>query len=406
MGMRKARNSVVAILAAAVFAVLAMPVAADENDAAQGFAFPAWVYEQPLPAWLFTVDEFPDWFFDLEEEPVWFRQIDRIPAWFFTITEIPDWFFPDRAVAVAPTPTPAEPDDPTTPAETVLDPSVPDSEPLEYLHRQGVIMYEHYLGGGEVLISSVPNGMITDSEVFLFFPIEYFMLMRGGEFVAAELGMTVTENGHYTLIELDEDYGVWDVLNIVFSFTIAAQPVNDLVHYTVPVGFSFAEVLHNGMAQHIPNPHIFELGDDGEYQFTIVSENYETMYTVSIVLDTTPPAIVFGRTVNGEHTPLALTVDGNYSLYAPIIFEVTDLTEYTIQVARNREIIFAHNNTLTQPGRYQVLVVDAAGNFSLYTFRIAYVMDVPTVWIIVITVGLFAALVIYLVRNRKKIRVR
>ncbi|MDR2531971.1 MAG: hypothetical protein LBC82_03920 [Oscillospiraceae bacterium] len=393
--MRKNQNKVKscgvkAIIMAAVITVSLIAgvftvIAAEERS------LPDWVFsgEHPVPSWLYGVDELPDWFYELPSEPVWYRQIDRIPAWFYTITEIPDWFYPPEENETPEAEPSDEPDDIEFP-----DPEIPD-EPERNFYSYSVL-------GGQTLVASVPKGMITNDDVFLDFPSPLLIIMRGDTFVPFSPVEPITGNGEYRVVMVENPEVE------VFNFTIANGAVNFLNAFTAPEGFTIVEVLFDGQSQQISNEKRFATDTDGDYRFTITDSSFETVYTVNITLRTTPPALIFSRIAkDNEIVELEWSEEGNDAFEGPIVFSSDEINEYTISVLYNRTPINTPNNhTLIEAGRYHITAVDTAGNSTQYTFRILYVMDVPTGWVIAIVAILLTALIIYLARNRKKVRIR
>jgi len=360
-------------------------------SAANNRELPAWVFggNQPIPDWLYSVDELPDWFYDLPSEPTWYRQIDRIPAWFYTITEIPDWFYP----------APGEEMPAINPEDEPVIPGVPEPEvPAEPEFK----IYEYRFGENEKLTTNIPKGIITDDRVILDFTPGTLGITQNGDFISYRLGDYLTESGKYTLVLAS------DFVTEVFDFTIVSTPVNFLSAYTVPEDFTIVEALFAGTSRQIPNNKSFEMNSDGDYQFTITDKDFETVYTVSLTLKTAPPVLTFSRlTEDGEKIEVEWTEEGGDAFEGPIVYSSSEIDDYTISVTYNRSAINTPgNHTLRESGRYRINVVDAAGNTAQYTFRIIYIMDVPTGWIIAISAILLAALTAYLIRYRIKARVR
>jgi len=381
--------------------------------------FPDWVLEQPMPNWMFEVDEFPDWFFELEQEPVWFHQITRLPAWFFTITEIPDWFFPEEGEEPE-YPYYYDPEDPDYDYEypeedypeepgyyDPEDPGYYDPEDFDGLDPEREPptperrMYETSIGGGLSVFSSVPNGMITNGPVYLVFSSELVTLTRNGMFHPHTPGEPLEAGGIYALTMQTEDFLSVDVL----SFRIITVPVNDLISFNAPYGFVLSEVILDGISLLITDPRGFETLWDGVYEFTVSSARFGTTYEVTVTKDTVPPQLIFTQLGGGgEMEAVYISVEGNSAFEGPVIFSGEE--GYILHITLGRDVITPLHNILTEPGRYNITVTDIAGNTSFYSFRILYVMNFPTVWVIIITSALAIWLAVYLVKNRMKARVR
>jgi hypothetical protein len=260
--------------------------------------------------------------------------------------------------------------------------------------------YEFNLGGDAILTSNIPNGMITNGPVVLQFPTGEVSIQRNGIPFPYIPGTAIEMGGEYTLFVVVAYQWVE-----TFRFRVVTIPVNDLVEFAAPEGFVLTEVLHNGIPQVIADPHVFLITDDGDYQVTFAGG--DSVHTAQVTVDRETPRLVFMRMLgDGRMEEIFVSPEGDSAFEAPVTFTPMGDRAYTLQVVFNRAAINPAPTTLTEPGRYHITVTDAAGNQAVYTFRILYIMDVPTVWIIVIASLLIAALGIYLVHNRMTVRVR
>ncbi|MCL2500717.1 MAG: hypothetical protein FWE90_10365 [Defluviitaleaceae bacterium] len=263
--------------------------------------------------------------------------------------------------------------------------------------------YETVIGTDEILFSNVPNGMITNDPVFLMFPMENVSITRNGLPFAYIPGTPIETAGQYVVSVTMELQLRLDV----HHFRIVTTPVNDLVEFTAPDGFIIEEALIDGIAMQITDPRVFPVFDDSEYRLTFAREG--TRYTVTVRIKRTPPQLVFMRMLETGHMQeIFISEDGDSFFEGPIAFAPHEQGDdvFTIQTVLNRSAYNPANNTLTEPGRYRVTVTDQAGNSTAYTFRILYVMDVPTVWIIIIASVMLVLLGVYLIHNRMTLRVR
>jgi hypothetical protein len=329
---------------------------------------PAWFSGMSdIPAWFFTADTLPDWFYELPAEPVWFRQIDSIPEWFYEITEIPDWFYPPDFMPELP-----PPDDGA--------PSQPGSETLPFSIT---------LANGAVLNASVPNGMITNNAVTLDVPDGLILARNGEEIIWA--GAPLRDNGVYELFA-DNNFD-----KPVFGFTIAANAVNFIDTYTAPDGFIIQSVSYDGETLVINNKS-YSFLEDGlffitlEQDFEWLSPEERRKLYASVQIDRTPPVLTFDGV--GE--------DGRAE--GRVTFTVDK--EAQIRVVRNSRPFANNIAVLTEPGHYMIIAVDAAGNEVVYELRIVFRMDGAGVWVIILFSSMAAGLTLYLIRCRRKFRVR
>jgi hypothetical protein len=263
--------------------------------------------------------------------------------------------------------------------------------------------YEIAITADDFLLSSVPVGMTTNGPVYLMFPTENVSITRNGFPFAYIPGTPIEMGGAYVVSVSMELQLRLDV----HHFRVVASPVNDITEFTPPDGFMIEEALFNGVAYQILDPLAFPAFDDGEFRLTFVRE--DTRYTVTVVIIRTPPQLTFMHMlVGGQMEAITVPADGDGMFEGPIVFAPFEQGDdpFSIQVVFNRSAYNPTGNTLTEPGRYRITVTDVAGNSTVYTFRILYIMDVPTVWIIVIAGILLILLCVYLIHNRVTVRVR
>jgi hypothetical protein len=263
--------------------------------------------------------------------------------------------------------------------------------------------YETVIGVGELLLSNIPNGLITNGPVFLLFPTENVTITRNSLPFAYIPGTPIELAGQYVVsvtmeVQLRVD---------VFHFRVVTTPINDLAEFTAPEGFDITEALVDGIPMQILDPRVFPVWEDGEYHLTFTGR--DAQYGVTVHIKRTPPQLVFMRlTESGSMEGMTVPEDGDGMFEGPVVFAPAEQGDnlLTIQVIFNRSAYSPTNNTLTEPGRYRLTVTDVAGNSTTYTFRILYIMDVPTIWIIIIASLMVVALGVYLTRNRLTMRVR
>ena len=67
---------------------------------------------------------------------------------------------------------------------------------------------------------------------------------------------------------------------------------------------------------------------------------------------------------------------------------------------------YSYRDELTESGSYEITVSDAAGNESTYTFTIEVYLDNSAFAVIFIILALIIGVVVYMVLERKRLRVR
>ena len=391
--------------------------------------FPEWFNRLPyLPEWIYMVDELPEWFYQLERPPVWFYDIPRVPSWFYQITEIPEWFYPEEGPEVpdggegsdywehppgwedgkgGSTPFDREgtedwerpeywdpsgelewPDPPDDPGDVGNGENIREPEEPVSHYDSSIYPFVYKMPGDYGLFaSSVPFGMITDGGVRIDYPPIYIRILRGEDEYNHSPGEQITQDGVYTAITLGGD--------TVFWFRIITAPVNDLSAYPAPSGFYLQEVSSNHRTETMLNSDLYEVEEDGIYRFSLADkETGELFRVVTVTLDTTPPTLTFDGWEEGEVRTMA-----------PVRYFPDEL-DAIVTVTKDGQSFFSAQDTLEEAGRYIITVTDLAGNETVYSFRLTAGMNISAIWVIIIFVLLLAALAVFLIRNRRKARVR
>jgi hypothetical protein len=364
------------LLSVILLTLLVFPVSADGGDAAAR-QLPEWFNNlNDIPAWFITVGTLPDWFYTLPAEPAWFRQVESIPEWFYEITEIPNWFYPSGI-------------DETSPAFYDPDASVPFDFAGDFGASPEPQAFSVPLAGGMRLFANIPNGMITSGEVTLETPAELFITRNGIEI--AWLNTPLRDDGEY------EVFAVTHPDRIVFSFTIAMNPVNFINTYTAPDGYIIESVSYEGESIVINNK-MFDFTADGIYFITLEqnaewlsAEERDNLYA-TVQIDRTPPVLTFE----------GVDEDGNAE--GRVTFTISEQAE--IRIVRNSRPFAQNIAVLTEPGRYLIIAADAAGNEAVYELRIAYRMDSAGYWFIGLFALMLAGLILYLIHCKRKFRIR
>lgn len=256
----------------------------------------------------------------------------------------------------------------------------------QYAESQGI---RAFTDNGTEFYSSVPAGTAAAAPVRLDITAdaEFLLLKNGEEQTGFDFGRAVTEKGEYKLLVTDSESGE----PAEFCFTIIGENVRELTKYTVPDGCVIEKAAH-GKIEIRANGNSADLGSEGEYSFDISCGAYE--FTESFTLDNTPPEF----TVNG--------LDQNGKSYGGNVFiELVsdDVDGYTIMLdgkpARN-------SLSLSDAGKYTVVVYDRAGNSSAQSFEIIYQMDGMAVVSIILVGALVIAGVVFFIITRKKFTIR
>jgi hypothetical protein len=327
-----------------------------------------------VPSFAADLPELPDWLADMSPE-----QIESLLEVLQTMTDAPappDNPLPPLSPADLPEFSPEFPSEPPLRASTPFNTHLPYAFPLT---------------GGGLIHANVPNGMITSSEVMIETTAGIHVTRDGEEVMWTGLELDVSRNGFY------EIYSENNLDRPAFVFTIAADYVNFIDTYTAPDGFLITNVNYEGGTV-VLNNREFYFVEDGPYFITLEQDieyfpdTERERFYVSMHIDRTPPVLTFqGLDENNVGSDrVTFTVD----------------KEAEIRIVRNSRPFTQNFAVLTEPGHYLVIAVDNAGNEAVYELRIAYRMDSAGYWFISLFSLLAMGLAVYLIRGRRKFRVR
>ncbi len=242
---------------------------------------------------------------------------------------------------------------------------------------------------GTEFFCSVPAGTASAGSVTLDVSqdAEYRLFKNDEEQADFDFGSPVTEKGEYILLVTDGDSGE----PAKFRFSIIGENVSGLTEYTVPDGCIIIKAAL-GKSGIRSNGSSADLGSEGEYSFEISCGAYK--FTEKFTLDNTPPEFaVNGLDENGKSS--------GETVFIELISE--DVDGYTVFL--NGKPVQS-SLSLSEPGKYTVVVYDMAGNSSAQDFEIVYQMNGMAVVSIILAGALVAAGAVFFVLTRKKFSIR
>lgn len=246
-----------------------------------------------------------------------------------------------------------------------------------------------YHNGASVLYSSVPDGMIGKTNVYLNkeSAIEYH-LYRDGQEVPFEGELTVTEPGSYLVSK-----GTADSARSILHFTIIGELSAAVTGYQMPQGFRINSVTHDGNLMETDGKYVSFM-QEGLYVVDYSNPDIGVTYTLELSTDYTGPSLLLE----------AVNEKGFAS--GPVSLEDKDREDEITILLNGKELTMPYNHILTETGTYQLEVKDKAGNVTNYTFIIKPYLNVSAVAVILVFVAILAAFVVFVVRTRKYLRVR
>lgn len=238
------------------------------------------------------------------------------------------------------------------------------------------------------IFANVADGMITTDPVQITLPegLHADLYCDGVPLTDVNYD-NITAPGKYVLIVSGQSVQEYQM----FAFTIVNWLTGAVVEYQVPSGFTVSNVTRDG-ENAFTSLQSVDLEQEGRYVISYRCDAIGMNNTLEITVDHTPPKLALEA------------VDENGHAFGPV--DISDIEEdATIQVYCDGEPV-NYSNTLTRSGLYRLELQDKAGNQSVYEFIIHVYFNLNS-WIFFgLAIAVVAAVVIYLIVSRKRLRVR
>lgn len=255
--------------------------------------------------------------------------------------------------------------------------------------------YKNTLRNSMSFYTDVPNGMITKREVTLRTSDDLtFTIYKDGEPYEFNPELAISEVGSYTVIPVAEDVVYYDAYQSetpTFSFRIIGPAVNDLSVYRAPEGFNITQIMVDGLQadsiRRIGSDAAL-LREDGRYTIS-VSDGNRTI-DIDFILDRIRPRFYVSTEKNK----------------AQFVFKSTDVKETVIY--KDGKLISSGNiqNQVKQPGDYEVLAYDEAGNRGRSQFKVKYGFNKGAIAAIILVIAAIAGVYAYMRHINSKVKVR
>ena len=245
-------------------------------------------------------------------------------------------------------------------------------------------LFTYTLPGNKAITidSSVPDKMITTKEVSLGIDenINAKLYLDGEELDMEDIDLTeLDDTGSYALVVGDSD-SEYQVL----SFTIVPEKTGMISSYQLPDGFELVEVTINDDAQNISDKNIVKMKKEGTYLISYRCKASKVEYALKVDIDHTPPAVKLDGVSDGKASG-AVTVSG---------IDKDD----SVSVTKDGEV---------GPG---VKVTEREdkfeGNKFEEEFEIRFYLDRQGLLFGMLALAVIISIIVYMVRARKKLRVR
>ena len=248
-------------------------------------------------------------------------------------------------------------------------------------------IYNYTSSGVDDIRASVYNGMTVNGTV----TIE----------VAGGLNYKFYRNGYET--ELDQIYGVsypgYYLLQITLdngdleeplAFTIMGD-YSDMKEFPAPEGFAITKVL-KGQEEVAFTPSQVSLAEEGEYQISYQALRSNVEYTFHTIIDHTPPTLKLKALNKKNQARSAVSLKD---------YKDEDIISITLDGKK-----IEYEEKLTEYGRYHIILQDQAGNITEYDFDILVYISGSGIAFMILFVGVFVGLGMYISLSKRKLRVR
>lgn len=176
---------------------------------------------------------------------------------------------------------------------------------------------------------------------------------------------------------------------IGFSFTIWNKPIRR-IQRKFNKQIEIKEIIKNNKIQELDiQDNTLYLVDEGIYQVTVLDKMVNRNFTFNLILDTTPPTIELIGTENGGYTKSEVSTRN--ASENPIYIYASNYSE---------EFEYKLGEKIKNTGSYQLIVVDEAGNQSVYKFTIVYAFNGASIALFGALLAIVVILIIFIVKNK------
>lgn len=250
-------------------------------------------------------------------------------------------------------------------------------------------LYGYTLENGDRIYSNIMDGMIVNDKVQISFDedreIDIIIYKDGKKLKNPDLTY-INDTGEYIVEAKNDDGQVYQIM----SFTIVGSITGKIYNYTVPDGFVVQNITYEDEEMPVSGRDV-DMTQDGHYVIEYICSRTEVTYTFEVDIDHEPPVLKLKNVKNG-------VADG------PV--DISDLEEgATAKITLDGED-YSYRKTLTRSGKYKIIVKDKAGNQSIYEFEILMYFNMSSIAFFGIVGLIIAGVVIYLMIQRKKLKIR
>jgi hypothetical protein len=239
------------------------------------------------------------------------------------------------------------------------------------------------------LHSSIANNIITTEPVSLKADDGLDVVLYKNAKPQNDVDLSeVTLPGTYTVVAKGKETD-----HQILTFTIVTPVTGAIDRYKLPYGFVVTGVVYNDKAVQNPDPGTVDLTQEGTYHISYSCLATQVSYELQLEVDHTKPQFK----LEGVKKGLAR---GPVSIINVAEDETVSVT------SGDNEVKIGNDLVIRNVGRYKVTVTDKAGNTKSESFTIRMYLNYQGIIFFLLSFGIIAATVAYMVVSRKKLRIR
>lgn len=248
-------------------------------------------------------------------------------------------------------------------------------------------MYEYPVGEGFFHCSAY-TGMAVTGVVTLSVDDGVDVIIYKDGKKGSKVPDELTEQGMYVVTTGGESGG-----SPLMNFQIVETLTGKLERYDLPSGFTLSSVTIDGEKAGAFGKSV-EMTRDGEYEISYFCKATGVDYALNLTVDHTPPQVEFEGLNEDDEAREPVKLSG-----------ISEEDRVTITKDGN-EVNLNFQSSLTESGRYHVVVTDAAGNSVEKDFRILIYFNMQA-WIffgVILLIAAGVAVALWITRKRMRVR--